>query len=169
MVQQTLLTATTPTGGHGRAAADQAGTVVSLTAQSRAAVSSPSRYADLADRHLAEKLAAEDSAVETGLSPFERLTCPAHRRWIHQCVASPQHASPVTGHRWCRDCQSPLTVAIDELTGDVTLTCPRCHRTPPSIATRQIVRACRASLATVHNHRTPSTPSLLHLGQQRSA
>src|SRR3982074_3500535 len=62
------------------------------------------RYADLVDRRLAERLATEDAAVEAGLSPFERLTCPAHRRWVHQCIVSPQHVSPVTGHRWCRRC-----------------------------------------------------------------
>ena len=159
MFQQTLLTATTLAGGTDEPTVRQAGTVVSFMGSRRAA----DRYGDLADRHLAAKLAAEDAAVESGLSPFERLTCAAHRRWIHQCIASPQHVSPVTGHRWCRDCQFPLTVVVDELTGDATMTCPRCQHTPQNIATRQIVRACRASLATVHDHRSP------HVDQRKSA
>jgi hypothetical protein len=127
------------------------------------------RYADLVDRRLAERLATEDAAVEAGLSPFERLTCPAHRRWAHQCIASPQHASPVTGHRWCRDCACQATVAVDELTGDVTVTCPRCHHTPEGVATRQIVRACRASLATVHKTRTRVTLGPTHADERRCA
>jgi hypothetical protein len=128
------------------------------------------RYADLVDRRLAEQLATEDTAVEAGLSPFERLTCPAHRRWAHKCIASPQHVSPVTGHRWCRDCSCPATVAVDELAGDVTVTCPRCHHTPAGVATRQIVRACRASLATVHETRTRVTLSpLTHADERKCA
>jgi hypothetical protein len=128
------------------------------------------RYADLVDRRLAERLATEDAAVEAGLSPFERLTCPAHRRWAHQCIASPQHVSPVTGHRWCRDCACLATVAVDELGGDVTVTCPRCHHTPEGVATRQIVRACRASLATVHETRNRVTLSpLTHADERRCA
>jgi hypothetical protein len=128
------------------------------------------RYADLVDRRLAERLATEDAAVEAGLSPFERLTCPAHRRWVHQCIVSPQHVSPVTGHRWCRDCACPVTVAVDELAGDVTVTCPRCHHTPEGVATRQIVRACRASLATIHETRTRVTlRPLTHVDERRCA
>src|SRR5690348_15640501 len=99
MFQQTFVTATTPTGVETRPSVHRrADAVVSLIAQHRAAASASRRSADLTDRSLAAKLAAEDAAVETGLSPFERLTCPAHRRWIHQCIASPEHASPVTGH-----------------------------------------------------------------------
>jgi hypothetical protein len=105
------------------------------------------RYGDLTDRDLAECLASEDAAVEAGASPFERLTCPMHRRWLHRCISSPQHVIPVTGHRWCRECQSPATVTVDELDGDVAVACPRCHRVPDGIATRQIVGACRASLS----------------------
>ena len=128
------------------------------------------RYADLVDRRLAARLATEDAAAEAGLSPFERLTCPAHRRWVHQCIVSPQHVSPVTGHRWCRDCACPLTVAVDELAGDVTVTCPRCHHTPEGVATRQIVRACRASLATIHETRTRVTlRPLTHVDERRCA
>lgn len=128
------------------------------------------RYTDLADRRLAERLATEDAAVEAGLSPFERLTCPAHRRWVHQCIASPQHVSPVTGHRWCRDCACPVTVAVDELSGDVTVTCPRCHHAPEGVATRQILRASRASLAIVHKARTRVTLSpLTHVDDRRCA
>jgi hypothetical protein len=122
------------------------------------------RYRDLADQRLAAQLATEDAEVEAGRSPFERLTCPAHRRWLHSCISSPQHVSPVTGHRWCRDCQTAATVAIDELCGDASVTCPQCGRTPDTIATRQIVRACRASLATAQGSRRPMFRlGLLHL------
>ncbi|HET6501777.1 MAG TPA: hypothetical protein VFG87_13540 [Amycolatopsis sp.] len=146
------------------------GTAASVTAVPTATSDRSGRYTDLADRALARRLADEDAAVERGLSPFERLTCPAHRRWMHQCVSSPQHASPVTGHRWCRDCGSAATVAIDELAGDVTVICPRCRRTPEGIATRQIVRACRASLAAVHDRRSAATPRLLReLNEPRCA
>jgi hypothetical protein len=174
MFQESRFTATAfagAAGGHDQPAPHVGGTVVPLTAPRPAAAATDGRYADLADRVLAEKLASEDAAVEAGLSPFERLTCPAHRRWIHQCIASPQHVSPVTGHRWCRDCQAAVTVAVDELVGDVSLTCPRCHRAPEGIATRQIVRACRASLATVHDMRTPTAqrPELVALDGRRAA
>jgi hypothetical protein len=123
----------------------------STTRRVRADHGTAHRYVDLADRRLAERLASEDAAVEAGLSPFERLTCPAHRRWLHECIASPQHVSSVTGHRWCRDCQTAANVAVDALGGDVVVVCPRCRRAPDGIATRQIVRACRASLATAHD------------------
>jgi hypothetical protein len=128
------------------------------------------RYGDLADRRLAAQLATEDADVEAGRSPFERLTCPAHRRWLHQCISSPQHVSPVTGHRWCRDCQTAAAVAIDELCGDVSVTCPQCGRTPDTIATRQIVRACRASLSTAQSSRGPVVGiGLLRLDERRGA
>ncbi|WP_436498153.1 hypothetical protein [Actinokineospora sp. HUAS TT18] len=101
----------------------------------------------LAGRRLAPTLAAEDRAEhERGLSPHERITCRLHRRWAHECIASPQHVIPVTGHRWCDDCATAVTVAVDELDGRVALACPRCHRTPSTRATEQIVRTCQASL-----------------------
>ena len=53
------------------------------------------------------------------------------------------------------------------LDGDITLTCPRCHRTPDSLATRQTMRACRASLATAHD--TPTTHHELHLDERQTA
>jgi hypothetical protein len=128
------------------------------------------RYGDLADQRLAAQLATEDADVEAGRSPFERLTCPAHRRWLHACISSPQHVIPVTGHRWCRDCQTAATVAIDELCGDVSVTCPQCGRTPDTIATRQIVRACRASLAAAQGSRGPVVGiKLLRLDERRGA
>jgi hypothetical protein len=106
------------------------------------------RYSDLRDQRLAAVLAAEDVAEETdGLSPHERISCHLHRRWTYQCVASPQHAIPVTGHRWCRRCNLPLTVAVDEFGGSVSLSCPRCAEFPNSVANRQVARTCRASLA----------------------
>lgn len=149
-----LTIATLTTGRQQRPAGPQR-TAVSITPDSREAASHSHRYVDLADRPLADRLATEDAAVEAGLSPFERLTCPAHRRWLYRCIASPQHALPTTGHRWCRDCDVPATVAVDELSGDVTVTCPRCGRMPNTIATRQIVRTCRASLATAQGSRDP--------------
>src|SRR5205085_87240 len=90
----------------------------------------------------------EDAAEERdGLSPLERITCHTHRRWAHECIASPLHVIVVTGHRWCRDCDAEATVAVDEVSGSITVTCARCHRTPDTRATRQIVHTCRASLA----------------------
>lgn len=106
------------------------------------------RYTDLRDRQLAAALSTEDHAeAENGLDPLERTTCWTHRRWLHQCIASPLHVIQVTGHRWCRNCACAVNVAVDELKGDVRLNCPRCGRTPDTRATRQIMRACRASLA----------------------
>lgn len=108
------------------------------------------RYADLADRHLATALSTEDAAEESGLDPLERTTCHTHRRWLHHCVSSPLHVIVVTGHRWCRRCSCAVNVAVDELTGDVRLTCPRCREMPSGAANRQLVRCCRASLAAAH-------------------
>lgn len=47
-------------------------------------------YADLRDRRLAARLAAEDVAEEAGLDPFERISCRLHQRWLHQCLAAAQ-------------------------------------------------------------------------------
>ena len=105
------------------------------------------RDADVADRRLALALTAEDWSEEDGLDPLERTTCRTHRRWLHDCVASPLHVLVVTGTRWCRRCERALDVAIDHVAGDVSLRCPSCGETPANRATRQIVRACRASLA----------------------
>lgn len=105
------------------------------------------RYADLGDRRLAAALTTEDLAELDGLDPLERTTCWTHRRWLHQCISSPLHVIVVTGHRWCRDCSCAVNVAVDELVGDLKLSCPRCDRMPNTRASRQIVRACRASLA----------------------
>jgi hypothetical protein len=105
------------------------------------------RYADLTDLRLAVTLSAEDAAEEGDLDPLERTTCYTHRRWLHHCVASPLHVIVVTGHRWCRTCSCAVNVAIDQLTGDVSLTCPKCDRMPPGAANRQLIRCCRASLA----------------------
>jgi len=104
-------------------------------------------YADLADRRLAIALSAEDEAEEAGLDPMERITCRTHRRWLHHCVSSPLHVIVVSGHRWCRPCRRALDVAVDHLTGDVSLRCPKCGPVRPTRATRQVIRACRASLA----------------------
>lgn len=111
---------------------------------------------------LSATLASEDAAEERELlSPHDRVTCPAHRRWAYQCASSPAHAIRVTGHRWCRQCDTPATIAIDELTGSITLTCPRCRRSPNSAANRQLLRSCRASIAAarqdrLHVHSAPA-------------
>ena len=105
------------------------------------------RYADVADRRLARALTAEDQSEEDGLDALERITCRTHRRWLHDCVSSPLHVVIITGTRWCRSCRCALNVAIDQLAGDVAVHCPSCDETPANRATRQLVRACRASLA----------------------
>ena len=99
-----------------------------------------------APRSLSVVLATEDDAEDTGLlAPDDRLTCHVHGRWIHQCVSSPLHVSQVTRHRWCRDCRTELTVAVDELAHVVSMTCPRCGN-GGSPATARLIAACRASL-----------------------
>ncbi|MEV4143820.1 hypothetical protein AB0J40_09145 [Amycolatopsis sp. NPDC049691] len=105
------------------------------------------RYTDVTDQRLARTLTAEDRSEEDGLDPLERITCRTHRRWLHDCVASPLHVVVITGTRWCRTCEHALNVAIDQLAGDVSVHCPSCGDTPATRATRQLVRACRASLA----------------------
>ncbi|NKQ52050.1 hypothetical protein HFP15_04060 [Amycolatopsis sp. K13G38] len=108
-------------------------------------------------RRLATRLSEEDRAEARGLDPFERVTCRVHRRWLHQCVSSPVHVVAVTGYRWCRDCECPVDVAVDELNRTVRLHCPGCGRAPDSPATRQIVRTCRASLAAARGQRDGTT------------
>ncbi|MCE7002165.1 hypothetical protein LWC34_04885 [Kibdelosporangium philippinense] len=87
------------------------------------------------------------------LSPHERLSCPVHRRWVHQCVSSPLHVIPVTGHRWCRRCECAHLIAIDEIDGTVSMWCPCCGEVPTTLASRQITRACLQSLAAWRSHR----------------
>jgi hypothetical protein len=113
--------------------------------------SAPNDSVQPADRRLATTLAAEDLAEwEGGLSPHDRITCRLHRRWAYQCISSPRHIIAVTGHRWCDDCATGLTVLVDELTRRVELTCPCCHQTPNTRATEQIIRTCEASLHAAH-------------------
>lgn len=116
------------------------------------------RYLDLRDRRLAAVLLREDEAEENGLDPFERITCRIHRRWLHQCISSPVHVVMITGHRWCRCCESAASVAVDELAGDIRVSCMRCGRPPAGRATRQIIRTCTASLAASMD---PCGPGLL--------
>lgn len=118
-----------------------------MSEQHTATIDLTPRYASLRDRHLADTLTAEDLAELDDLDPLERLTCRTHKRWVHECISSATHVFVVTGHRWCRDCECPANVAVDQLTWTVTVTCPRCLTTPTSAATRQIIRTCRASLA----------------------
>lgn len=114
------------------------------------------RYAEVRDRCLADTLIVEDAAEEREeLSALERRSCHMHRRWAHECISSPAHVSAVTGHRWCRRCEAEASVAVDEVLGSVEVTCTRCRRTPETAGTRQIIRTCRASLATaLENRRT---------------
>jgi hypothetical protein len=114
------------------------------------------RYADLSDRRLAAILAAEDTAEEHGLSPHTRSTCYVHRRWAHQCVGDPLHILIATGHRWCRRCECPVDVAVDETPpGAVHLFCPRCGQAG-SAANRDVRQACRTSLAAMHGGNAPT-------------
>jgi hypothetical protein len=101
-------------------------------------------------RCLAAVLHQEDLAERAGLSPFDRITCPLHRCWLHHCIASPVHVVPVAGYRWCSACRTPASVSVDELCGQVRVWCPRCGHTPNPIASEQIVRTCRASLLAAH-------------------
>lgn len=114
-------------------------------------------------RDLTDTLLAEDTAQSTGLSPFERLTCPFHRRWAYQCVSSPVHVIRMTGHRWCSDCQASANVSVDELTGRVSVKCSRCGRPPQSAATAQIVRTCQASLTSARGAPPVSSAQSRHL------
>jgi hypothetical protein len=114
------------------------------------------RYGDLADRRLAAILAAEDTAEEHGLSPHTRVTCYVHKTWLHQCVSEPVHILVVTGHRWCRRCECPVDVVVDETPpGAVHLYCPRCGQAG-SAANRELRQACRSSLAAMHGGTAPT-------------
>ncbi|SDP61123.1 hypothetical protein [Lentzea jiangxiensis] len=94
-------------------------------------------------------LSAEDLAQELGLDPHARVTCGRHRCWLHQCVALPEHVVPFTGQRWCRPCRRALDVHVDGTTA--VLFCPRCgYGTPDTAANRQVVQACRTSIAAMH-------------------
>ncbi|TWP50614.1 hypothetical protein FKR81_18505 [Lentzea tibetensis] len=95
------------------------------------------------ERHLASEDRAEDNGQ---ISPDERLTCHVHGRWIHQCVSSSTHVNQVTRHRWCRSCNTALTVVVDELSLTVLMSCPRCGG-GRSAATTRLLAACRASIS----------------------
>jgi hypothetical protein len=123
------------------------------------AVAWPTRTVRLDEHDLAAMLRTEDAVA--GLSVFDRVTCPFHRTWAHRCISSPTHVIPLTGHRWCADCRIPADVAVDELTGRVSVTCGRCGRPPRGFATQQIVRACQASLARARRGPTAAANSTL--------
>jgi hypothetical protein len=106
------------------------------------------RYAEIRDCVLARCLTAEDQAEEASqLVPECRVTCHHHRRWLHHCVGSPAHVNVVTGTRWCRRCECALNVAIDQLTGSVTVRCPECGRGAETRYNHQLVASCQKSLA----------------------
>jgi hypothetical protein len=107
------------------------------------------------DQNLLTHLALEDRAEGAGLlAGDDRMTCHLHRRWLHHCVASPTHVNATTRHRWCQDCERPLTVVLDELNRTVTMTCPDCGD-GHSPATARMLAACRASLLAEDDYRRP--------------
>jgi hypothetical protein len=121
-----------------------------IAARPKSGATRRERYDDLDDRLLAAILAAEDIAEEHGLSPHTRATCHFHQCWTHQCVSSPLHVLVVTGHRWCRRCECAVDVVVDETApGALHLRCPRCGQAD-SAANRDVLRACRTSLAAMH-------------------
>jgi hypothetical protein len=66
------------------------------------------------------------------------------------------HVLVVTGHRWCRRCECPVDVAVDETPpGAVHLYCPRCGQAD-SAANREVRQACRTSLSAMHGGDTPT-------------
>jgi hypothetical protein len=96
---------------------------------------------------LARRLVTEDRAEDAGLlHPDDRLTCHVHGRWIHQCVASSTHVNQVTRHRWCRACESVVTVVVDEVARTVLMACPRCGN-GRSAATKRLMKACSTSIS----------------------
>ncbi|MBB4904332.1 hypothetical protein [Actinophytocola algeriensis] len=104
---------------------------------------------------LADALLAEDNAEDNGwLDALDRMTCPAHRRWLHQCCHSDLHVSRVSGHRWCRPCGRALEVAVDEVARTIALHCPTCGRGARTRADAQLVAACEASLTASVTART---------------
>nr|WP_233223163.1 hypothetical protein [Amycolatopsis sp. BJA-103] len=108
-------------------------------------------YGEIEDRRLAAILAAEDVAEEHGLSAHVRTTCYVHRSWVHRCVSDPMHVLVVTGHRWCRRCDRTIDVEVDEtFPGSVELFCDGCGVPPDTVASREVLRACQASLSAMH-------------------
>ncbi len=102
-------------------------------------------------------LRAEDRDEDDGrLDPMDRVTCRTHRRWLHDCVASPVHTNSAVGYRWCRRCDHQALVAVDELTGDVTIRCGLCGHSPRSRANVQLVERCRRSLQLARSARFPN-------------
>ena len=95
---------------------------------------------------LATVLENEDRAECDGLSPFERITCRLHRRWVHDCVASPAHVVAVAGCRWCDDCAAPATVTVDHLSRTVVVSCDSCGCRLDAGLNGQLQRVCQRSL-----------------------
>lgn len=67
------------------------------------------------------------------------------------------HTNPAIGYRWCRGCDHQALVAVDELTGEVTIRCGLCGRSPRSRANLELVELCRRSLALARSGRFPET------------
>ncbi|MFI6095716.1 hypothetical protein ACIA8G_09195 [Lentzea sp. NPDC051213] len=95
---------------------------------------------------LATALEIEDRAEGEGLSPFDRITCRLHRRWMHDCVASPAHVVAVAGSRWCDGCAAAATVTVDHLSCTVVVSCSRCGCHLDDGLNEQLRRVCQRSL-----------------------
>lgn len=110
-------------------------------------------YRATSDRNLVARLSHEDHAEELGHVPAQlRVTCRLHRRWVHQCIGSPVHVIPVTGHRWCVSCDRAVTVEVDDMSGSIVMACPGCGKPPSTPVNAQIMRNCVASVAEWRGH-----------------
>lgn len=103
--------------------------------------------------------AEEERALRGDLDPADRLTCTVHTTWIHKCAHSATHCIPLYGLRFCLPCRQRMDIAVDELTGHVTLRCPRCERGAATPADLRLVAACQRSLALAR----PSGPGRAHI------
>ncbi len=98
-------------------------------------------------------LEIENAAQASGtLAWFDRLTCPEHKTWWHQCLpTSPQHVSRMEGLRWCHRCVQEMTVAVDEVSGTAAIICRSCTSSGDDVNRRAEV-AIRASLHRVRQY-----------------
>ncbi|MFI6094844.1 hypothetical protein ACIA8G_04780 [Lentzea sp. NPDC051213] len=114
---------------------------------------------------LAAVFESENRAEQVGLSPFDRITCRFHRRWIHDCVVSPAHVVAVAGYRWCGDCAAAATVMVDHLGCEVVVWCERCDRRLHDGPNEQLRQVCLRSLEVSRGRRAFSP----EYGVRRSA
>jgi len=104
--------------------------------------------ADVADIRLALALAADDENEDHGLNLHERTTCHLHRRSLHDCVSTPLHAIAVT--------RPPLGRTV-RVRGE-RCAAPAAGKLLPAQPNRQLVRACRASLAAAGEGKYAAAP-----------